>query len=848
MLEKEILELCSKDIKDQEKLVKLKDLVKRGANVNAKDKEGGTPLNTVSGHGNLECVKFLLQSGADLEEHDNEQSWDALNVALECCKNETAKYLAIEILNKHGIAIQHNEPEEVIKYKLLTLYLYGEQHETFSDKQKIIDHCLSPFFNRLLAKDLLAQMLGQKSSATTYCSSAQVFGSKETKIDPKALEADADDSSDDDEDFDWEQDSSLKKSCEEFKITPTTPKYMIETDPESYSYLVHIMSLEKLHSKEVNQHYRALKRKTLPPTKCLASNDTLVAWVKSSIIDLLKNIFSVPETQALAAKQIWNAFNQYDQWLTQASLELVTKHNRVLFKQMNSHLLLKEVVCFVLTVQHVMKAHINSCEEKLQIQDPSCFPIDDFERVVNDIIENWLHSNHLVKLNKRFLSTKDRVGHQVDAKDDIDRQIYEEFKNTDGVSTLNTFCTRTRAQTIFNLICQKEINKGDSSLIVLTARGYAFKTTTTKTQLEQSDFKKLFYPPNFEALTKKYLPYNAQRLKDELSERTALQVTPFKFVETLKKQRKLMGVSLERGLPPQQYTFESKSNDGYYANLRLAMRFQKRRIRHGADNGTQEEVFQAAWRLGKFPYAALEEQSIGSNGSRSDLVSNLSSYPEINNLLQKYPNYHKQIASWINEFLFLDNDRLDTAIAKENVVKQDIFPLKKLIINLTYLLLGCEVQRNPAALVTNRMALQLIQAGELTWQNALAKPESKEFCAGGEMPMSMGKYKATKQRGNGEVEVGSDPVKCARVLQKHYGLFAVKPWRYEGELANENSTTRDHDHIVELIRRENAVVKKWLILKKLNNESLEKQIAAIKELINPAPLEEKAESVPTANL
>lgn len=172
-------------------------------------------------------------------------------------------------------------------------------------------------------------------------------------------------------------------------------------------------------------------------------------------------------------------------------------------------------------------------------------------------------------------------------------------------------------------------------------------------------------------------------------------------------------------------------------------------------------------------HAALEEQSISSNGSRSDLVSNLSSYPEINNLLQKYLNYHKQIASWLNEFLFLDNDLLDAAIAMANIPKQDIPPLKTLIINLTYLLLGCEVQRNPAALVTNRMALQLIQAGELTWQNALAKPEFKDFCAGGEMPMSMGKYKTTKQRGDGAVNVGSDPVKGTRVLQKYYGLFAI---------------------------------------------------------------------------
>ena len=61
MLEKEILELCSKEIKDQEKLVKLQALIKKGANVNVKDEQGNSPLINAVKNGNDRAVLLLLQ-------------------------------------------------------------------------------------------------------------------------------------------------------------------------------------------------------------------------------------------------------------------------------------------------------------------------------------------------------------------------------------------------------------------------------------------------------------------------------------------------------------------------------------------------------------------------------------------------------------------------------------------------------------------------------------------------------------------------------------------------------------------------------------------------------------------
>jgi ankyrin repeat protein len=46
-------------------------LIERGANVNAKDEEGATPLMIAAGMGRVEMVKLLLSKGADVNARDN---------------------------------------------------------------------------------------------------------------------------------------------------------------------------------------------------------------------------------------------------------------------------------------------------------------------------------------------------------------------------------------------------------------------------------------------------------------------------------------------------------------------------------------------------------------------------------------------------------------------------------------------------------------------------------------------------------------------------------------------------------------------------------------------------------
>jgi hypothetical protein len=68
-------------------------LIGAGADVDARNRAGSTPLIEAAKNGSLEVTRLLLQAGADLEARDTGQSWTALQWALSGEHEEVAKAL-----------------------------------------------------------------------------------------------------------------------------------------------------------------------------------------------------------------------------------------------------------------------------------------------------------------------------------------------------------------------------------------------------------------------------------------------------------------------------------------------------------------------------------------------------------------------------------------------------------------------------------------------------------------------------------------------------------------------------------------------------------------------------------
>ena len=73
---------------------RVKELLEKGADPNARDEDGRTPLHEAAGMGHVEIVKLLLEHGADPNAED-EDGWTPLHVAMFYGCIEVAKHVYI---------------------------------------------------------------------------------------------------------------------------------------------------------------------------------------------------------------------------------------------------------------------------------------------------------------------------------------------------------------------------------------------------------------------------------------------------------------------------------------------------------------------------------------------------------------------------------------------------------------------------------------------------------------------------------------------------------------------------------------------------------------------------------
>lgn len=213
------------------------------------------------------------------------------------------------------------------------------------------------------------------------------------------------------------------------------------------------------------------------------------------------------------------------------------------------------------------------------------------------------------------------------------------------------------------------------------------------------------------------------------------------FYEALKNIEKQV---FERTILPQQYEFkytEDKYNIiQFLANLRLCNRSVKREIRNRKNDSNILAIHnEVSHRSAVFPassQAVLEKQKLYESDNRSDFVENAGSYLEVMDtisMIKTILNSDKDqnqaiqdcdIASWIRKIVQGDNLESLRYHKKNNqgIVNchaKSLRQIKTCLTNITYLLFGVEVTRNPASLIHHQMMLDLIIGHHMSFTDCL---------------------------------------------------------------------------------------------------------------------------------
>jgi|SRR6185437_888833 len=126
-----------------ENVILTKELLASGANVNQQDKYDWTPLNWAAGKGNLELVKILLDSGADLFKVGIDKR-TPLMIAFAAGRREVAAYLRQAEIQATGNVVSMPERKYCMAYRRASLRAFSgwKEKETKKTEPAITDETI----------------------------------------------------------------------------------------------------------------------------------------------------------------------------------------------------------------------------------------------------------------------------------------------------------------------------------------------------------------------------------------------------------------------------------------------------------------------------------------------------------------------------------------------------------------------------------------------------------------------------------------------------------------------------------------------------------------------------------
>ena len=600
-----------------------------------------------------------------------------------------------------------------------------------------------------------------------------------------------------------------------------------DTAKRDDSFLSFALGLQILHSPQVNAEYYPLKQ-ALGQHTLNVTEPKLQQWLQNSIELGLTESLMLAHKPALAQQVKTKILEQHDDALQQL-ISVLRQEIRLFFKQQHFTKILPSLKDHLTPfINNCLQTILNFTDKDL-IEPPIGFSINELlqdHQLTNKLIEQiktYLNDHGLISNGKLILKKgnqrKQKIK-KIKAQETSAAylQILDTLENTYSKKidillheSKDAFCAYIIKERLYP---QYPFEKIDN------AQQYIFPY---KSAIE---FIRLYNESPI--LWQGYLPTDAQAFQNHCKKHfcnTFFDALP----NIIAQQRQVLNITIERPVLSQQHAFVSQNIHQYFAYLRLYYRDLKRRTREIADDNTplfDGETLNRSWQFGPIPAQSIETLSISKNGAATQLVTNLGSYEKIHKRIQNtlgclnqelqannqppiaqafFAHWMLQIIQHAGTINFQYSDGSDMHLSK--ITKKN---LTLFLVNLTYLLLGCEAIRNPAALVSNILVLLMIKNEQLSWQAALNKkvlvhtPTGAHQRAipfgGGLIPMTMGGY----QDDTGKKRT-ANPVPAARALQSQSAAFGFFRYHYPGPSSNPDDT-----NTTELNRRQCVIIAKNL--------------------------------------
>ena len=404
-------------------------------------------------------------------------------------------------------------------------------------------------------------------------------------------------------------------------------------------------------------------------------------------------------------------------------------------------------------------------------------------------ITQILRRGRLSNIKNNYLTRASQLTHSVSA-DDFECEFISAF-----------------LQHKMQAVIEREIGRGDLSII-------QNKRLREDANIAESEFCQ------YEKYMKAFEPCTIDGLKKLVNE--TISKTERSFVRNLIAllqnaiQKEFEQHAWRRSLPT-LYLHKIRSSVDYIASLRLTQRslyrsYRNQSLEESDLSKSKEEHHDIGWQFQHIGSSCIvvERTRITANACSSlvQIQTGANSYARLGEKIQDFlRNHHDYSDSFIVTSIREIINHGKTPELVKLILPKVSHDITLFLVQLAHLFVGTESSRYPAALIQSQMVMDLIGKKKLTWLQAFTEHESRCF-----YPMILKKT-----------------TNICRTLATTFRDFTFYSHIYPGNLLD-----IDAERVLEYIRAEYKLPKKWLQIKDMPAKIDEENIETIQQTINNA--------------